>query len=147
MGDSLNTALQETITTHIYLRSDATSVLYGATGQWSFDIGDQLLRRVRALYHLLWTMVRDEALHAQHIKAHAGHAGNELADLVAKKVRDDPKVTRVPDINLARWMHGEPPLIEWAWVMTDFDHRHGDVPDFYQQHIHWRHWTPPSQDL
>ena len=40
-------ALQETIAQPIHLHSDATSVLYGATGQWTFRIG----------------MVRDESLH------------------------------------------------------------------------------------
>ena len=53
----------------------------------------------------------------------------------------------MPAINLARWMHGEPPLIEWAWTMSDFDHRFGAVPTFYQEHLHWRHWGPPSTSL
>lgn len=47
-------ALQENIARPIHLHSDATSVLYGATGQWTHRIGDQLLRRVRALYHLYY---------------------------------------------------------------------------------------------
>ena len=92
-------------------------------------------------------MIRDESLFAHHVPAHAGHAGNELADLLAKHVREQPWNQRCPAINLARWMHGEPPLIEWAWTMSDFDHRFGMVPTFYQQHLHWRHWTPPSTSL
>ena len=140
-------AIQQGIDRPLHIHSDAITVLHGATGQWSFGADDQLIRRVRALYQLLWTLVGDQQMKASHIKAHAGHAGNELADLLAKTVRDKPHLSRIPDVQLGLWMHGEPPLIEWAWAMIDPIHRGDAVPDFYQDQLHWTHWKPPQSDL
>ena len=140
-------AIQQGIDRPLHLHSDAITVLHGATGQWSFGTDDQLLRRVRALYQLLWTLIGDTQMKASHIKAHAGHAGNELADLLAKTVRDQPQHARIPDTQLGLWMHGEPPLIEWAWAMIDPTHRGDEVPNFYQEQLHWTHWKPPQNDL
>ena len=143
---SLLWALQDGVNQQLHLHVDANSILHAATGHWGYQPADHLLRRVRATYKLLWTLIGDNQLHASHIKAHAGHAANELADLLAKHVRIHPEDSRIPDINLAYWMHGEPPLIEWAWAMVDTDHRDGSVPRFHDQQFTWTHWQKASND-
>ena len=139
-------ALQDGVTQQLHLHVDANSILHAATGRWGYQQTDHLLRRVRATYKLLWTLIGDKQLHATHIKAHAGHAANELADLLAKHVRIHPEDSRTPEINLAHWMHGEPPLIEWAWAMIDPDHREGAVSSFQGQHFIWTHWQKANND-
>ena len=109
--------LQQGPSQNVYIHSDATSVLHAATGQWSFAKDDHLLLRVRALYQLLWTLMERDTLHLQYIPAHAGHFGNEIADLLAKAICALEEPHRLPEVNIAKWMHGTPPLIEWAWTM------------------------------
>ena len=115
--------LQSVTGRKVFIHVDANSVVYAASGQWNHHPEDHLLRRVRALYQLLSTLIGDN-LQARHIKAHSGRAGNELADLLAKHVREHPHHARVPQINLSRWMHGEPPLIEWAWAYIETEKFH-----------------------
>ena len=41
-------------------------------------------------------------------------------------------------------MHGEPPLIEWAWTMVDFIHRAPEVPHFKDGYLTWNSWMPAT---
>ena len=139
--------LQHGPSQQVYIHSDATSVLQAAIGQWSFAKDDHLLLRVRALYQLLWTLMERDTLNLQYIPAHAGHFGNEIADLLAKAICALEEPHRLPEVNIAKWMHGTPPLIEWAWTMVDPLHRAGQVPTFTREALHWEHWQPPSEHL
>ena len=80
--------LQSETGCEINIHVDATSVLHAAPGQWGHHPEDHLLRRLRALHQTAWTLHGDKALHIQHIKAHSGRAGNELADMLANAVRE-----------------------------------------------------------
>ena len=92
-------ALQRHPPCKIIIHSDATSVLFAAEGQWNFPHDDHLLLRVRALYKLLWTLMTDGYLQIQHIQAHAGHPGNEIADLLAKAVCGMHEPGRLPNVS------------------------------------------------
>ena len=132
---------------HIIIHSDATSVLYATTGQWNFPDDDYLLLRVRALYKVLWTLMTDEYVAIKHVQAHSGYAGNEIVDLIAKKICAKQEDSRTPAISLAKWMHGHPPLIEWAWTMVDNLYRDGEVPRYEDRHFKWTMWRRPDMQL
>ena len=132
---------------HIIIHSDATSVLHAATGQWNFPDNNYLLLRVRALYKVLWTLMTDEYVDIKHVQAHAGYAGNEIVDLIAKKICARQEEARIPSISLAKWMHGHPPLIEWAWSMVDNLYRDGEVPRYEDRHFKWTMWRRPDTQL
>ena len=132
---------------HIVIHSDATSVLHATTGQWNFPDDDYLLLRVRALYKVLWTLMTDEYVDIKHVQAHAGYAGNEIVDLIAKKICARQEDARTPSISLAKWMHGHPPLIEWAWTMVDNLYRDGEVPRYEDRHFKWTMWRRPDMQL
>ena len=89
----------------------------------------------------------DDYLQIQYIQAHAGHPGNEIADLLAKAVCGMHEPGRLPNVSVAKWMHGNPPLIEWSWTMVDNLHRDGQVPRYEHGHYRWTMWKPPDPDL
>ena len=119
---------------HICVHSDALTILEGAIGLWGFDAEDPLMRRLRATHQLLTTAWTDDRQEWQHIKAHNGHPGNEMADSLAVAIRKDETKAGAPP---AVWYHGDTPAIEWAWATMDHYVRPGQVPDFYGGSLHW----------
>ena len=91
----------------------------------------------------MWTLIGDQ-LQGRHVAAHTGVYGNEIADLLAKAVCQGAEHPRTPSLSLSLWMHGEPPLIEWAWTMVDTTNRSDDLPHFQDGHLQWTPWTPAT---
>ena len=91
--------LQSGLSKDVIIHTDATSVLYAAMGDWNYATADQLMRRTRALYHLLWTIMGDH-LPGRHVPAHSRHSRNKLADSLAKQVCRQLTIPRVPEVSL-----------------------------------------------
>ena len=147
-GEAISWALmwlmQRGTSQQVHLHSDATSVLFAATGDWTFAEDDQLLRRTRSLFHLLWTVIGDN-LRGHHVPAHTGVYGNEIVDLLAKAICQGTEPPRIPGVSLSTWMHGDPPLIEWAWAMVDPMHRLEAVPYYKDGFLQWTNWKPAEK--
>ena len=69
----------------VHLFVDNQPACFGATGQWTFDMDDQLARRGRYI-----TMLVSEKHHfcAHHVKSHTAQPQNELVDGIASAVAE-----------------------------------------------------------
>ncbi len=121
----------------VTIHTDAVTVLHAATGRWGFSLEEPHMRRLRSTQQLISSLLGDDQVTCCHIKAHNGHPGNELADSIAVAIRHDPTIAHAPDVNVARWYHGDTPLIEWAWTIADQYNRPEEVPTYRDGYIHW----------
>ena len=111
-----------------YLRSDALSVLQSGKGYWTHALDDPMMQRLRATFMLTSTIWARRSLEITHVKAHAGHPGNELVDMIAGKVRSGQLEPRRPPVVFPEWFHGKPPPILQAWLLWDQRDRPGQLP-------------------
>lgn len=125
--------------TSAMLYSDASSVLHSGMGLWNFDLEDQLMQRLRATCMLARTMWKSRKLHMAHVKAHDGHVGNEVADLVARMVRIGKLEAREPPIAHPLWYHGAPPRILNAWLLWEGIDQPTHLPPMQGGHIATTH--------
>ena len=71
----------------------------------------------------------------QSIKAHTGVIGNEVADLIARKIRLGELRPRGPPIQHPAWYHGTPPKILNAWVLWEGQSRPPHFPPMSGQRL------------
>lgn len=117
------------------LNSDALSVLQAGTGQWTHHLEDAQMQRLRATFLLTTTIWKDRSLDTQHVKAHTGVIGNEVADLIARKIRLGELRPRGPPIQHPAWYHGTPPKILNAWVLWEGQSRPPHFPPMSGQRL------------
>lgn len=97
------------------------------------------------------TMWKSRKLHMAHVKAHAGHVGNEVADLVARMVRIGKLEAREPPIAHPLWYHGAPPRILNAWLLWEGIDQPTHLPPIATTHPEVPHtmpqWVDPSYSI
>lgn len=109
------------------------------------------MQRLRATCMLARTMWKSRKLHMAHVKAHAGHVGNEVADLVARMVRIGKLEAREPPIAHPLWYHGAPPRILNAWLLWEGIDQPTHLPPIATTHLEVPHtmpqWVDPSYSI
>ena len=113
------------------LFSDSKTALNMASGHYTRRAEDDLTLRARATYQLLQTIATGTGKYMiAHIRAHQGHVGNELADYIARSIRERTLPGRPLPRHYAQWFHGHPPMILQASFVMDFSVRPHALPSF-----------------
>lgn len=111
--------------------SDSKTALNMTIGNYTRRVGDDLTLRARATYQLLQTLAyRTNRYRIAHVRAHQGEVGNELADYVARSIREGILPPRPIPRHYAQWFHGHPPMILQASFVMDFAVRPQSLPSF-----------------
>ena len=71
----------------VRLYVDNQAACFGASGQWTFDIADDLACRTR---DLMLVVSERRKVDAQHVKSHSAQPQNEFADAITHAVAEDP---------------------------------------------------------
>ena len=102
---------------------DAVSVGHGAAGWYGYSTSDLPMRLLRALMQALEARCRSNRtkLIYEHVQAHAGHIGNEIADLLAKKAVHEGQFDQTLRPDYMPFLTGERPIIEQLWLFFDSD--------------------------
>ena len=111
--------------------SDSKTALNMTLGHYTRRVEDDLTLRARATYQLLQTLAyRTTRYRIAHVRAHRGDVGNELADYVARSIREGNRPPRPVPRHYAQWFHGHPPMILQASFVMDFAVRPQSLPSF-----------------
>ena len=87
--------------------SDSLTALNMASGFYTRRYDDDLMLRTRATNQLVQTLSHRSGRHAiKHVRAHQGNVGNELADFVARSIREMLMPPRCLPRHYAEWFHG-----------------------------------------
>ena len=110
--------------------SDSQLALNMTTGKFNIRPADGLTLNTRATYQLLQVSAyRTGRYQVQHVRAHQGHLGNELADFIAGGIRQGLLKPRPIPRHYAEWFHGNPPRILQAGLVMDFVIRPSVLPE------------------
>ena len=118
----------------IAIESDSWTNINVALGHFGYAPGDPLGLRLRAVYHFLQQGCRSLTL--KHVRAHSGIFGNELADRIAVRLREQSLAPRSIPRTYALWFHGTPPRILQTGFIFDFTVRPVSLPPFDGQRIY-----------
>ncbi len=91
---------------------DATIVGFAVAGYGSWSAAPDLLRIARGLARALSAKL---PVHWKHVKAHAGHEWNELADTLAKISTAGRRIGAAPSAPPTCWINN-PVVANWAWL-------------------------------
>ena len=116
--------------------SDSQLALNMSTGRYNIRPEDGLMLRTRATYQILQVLAhRTGRYQVQHVRAHQGHIGNELADFIAGGIRQGLLKPRPIPRHYAEWFHGNPPRILQAGLVMDFVIRPLVMPEMNEKEI------------
>ena len=78
-----------------------------------------------------------------HVKAHRGTVGNELADMLANRIRTQLLESRPVPRHYAEWFHGNPAKILSAGLVMDTNIRPTELPELHEDCLTF----PPAEKL
>ena len=94
---------------------DAVSVGYSAGGVWNHKPDDIHMRILRALTQFA-EIHHEQGFHGEHVFAHTGILGNEVANFLANYARQNRYSCGGTSSNLAPFTGGERMPLEWLWL-------------------------------
>ena len=119
---------------------DSKTVGYAATGWWKLqkDKADHTL--LRALQQVHEAMAQGYT-YAQHIKAHAGHPWNELADTLANTAREKNTESKHKMPDLRPYFGERRSCAEWWWMLWQIHQKDAQYPAMTQDALTWQQNT------
>ena len=93
---------------------------------WTMDMA----LRTRAVHQFLQVCMYRTGRHSvSHVRAHRGTIGNEIADMLANRIRTKLLKSRPLPRHYAEWFHGNPAKILRAGLVMDTNIRPAELPE------------------
>ena len=99
----------------VSFRFDSTITGFATSGDWHIPPGHTQMRFARSLALLSETMFPGQQ-QFQHVKAHAGCHGNEIADCLSKLARIEGSSFGHNCLNVQEAIADDPPACDWFWL-------------------------------
>ena len=127
-------------------RFDAESVGFAGTGQYGINANDRQFRLLRSLTEALRTFLMPHATTQwEHVQAHTGEFGNELADCLAKYAcRHQAELRACPRPDYVPYLFGPCFQIEMLWLYFTQFHCHPKDPPILNNHLEPGRLAPAS---
>ena len=110
--------------------SDSMLALHMSTGRYSYRLDDDMALRTRAVHQFLQVCMYRTGRHSvSHVRAHRGTIGNEIADMLANRIRTKLLKSRPLPRHYAEWFHGNPAKILRAGLVMDTNIRPAELPE------------------